>query len=814
MWFVFLLSQHLLFFHINLYINSDDIIKMKKYSLEILLLQEKTHIMKNKKHVFTKNISLLCLSGLFIIFPISLHQNMSIKNEVPSIESESINGLVTEFDLGGNSSSLTLDTIDNGYVDTVYMWGNNEFGQLAFADNTNYNIPTEHPFSGGVALVDLEQGSRHSGTTLDVNANGEANYLYMWGANESGQLGLGSEQSDDYYNTAQWSTYIPDGNYINLELGDDDSGVTIDTTGDKKADSLYMWGANESGQLGLGDNTNYDTPQEVPLPEGEIIDFELGFQHSAVTIDTTNDGEADSLYMWGDNSYGQLGNGTVDSGVNTPEQLIINSSGDFIDLTLDANSSSMTVDTIGDGKADSVYVWGANESGQLGLGDNGTNNTYNSPTELTTLPNGTIIDFEIGTSHSGATIDTLGDGVADSLYMWGANDSGQLGLGDNINYDTPQEVNLDEIGIPYDLQLGNYHTGLTVDTTGDGNINSLYMWGANESGQLGLGDNVDYNTPQNIGFDITPPPELPSVNDTAIVSDINSTSATINYSFSPGNDEFGNPYAVTNITLAGTGITDNYTVETPASPMGTILLEDLELNTTYDDLIVSTTFSDGNTYDQNVDSFITSEIVPVTPPSPNDTATVADIDTTTATINYSFDSGSDENGDPYAVTEITLVGTGITNNYTVESPTSAIGTITLQDLELNTIYDDLIVLATFTDGNTYEQDVDSFTTLAIITNPSPNETATVSNIIDTNATVNYSFSPGNDEFGNPYEVTQITLTGTGITDNYTVKSPTSSTGKITLQDLDPETNYNDLIVSITFADGNTYQQNVDEFTTQ
>ncbi|NOQ50273.1 MAG: hypothetical protein GQ557_01235, partial [Mycoplasmataceae bacterium] len=305
----------------------------------------------------------------------------------------------------------------------------------------------------------------------------------------------------------------------------------------------------------------------------------------------------------------------------------------------------------------------------------------------------------------------------------------------------------------------------------------------------------------------------PSPNDIAVVTDIDTTSAIINYSFFPGNDETDQPYEVTDITLSGTGITNNYTVESITSPTGTITLQDLDPATNYNDLIVSATFSDGNTYEQTVDIFTTLSII--IDPSPNETATVTNVDVTTATINYSLSPGNDENGDPYEVTNITLSGTGITDNYTVESITSQTGTITLQDLGPETNYNDLVVSATFSDANTYNQDVDAFTTLGhtpVV--PGPNETATVTDISDTSATINYSFSPGNDINGIPYEVTDITLSGTGITDNYIVESITSPTGTITLQDLDPETNYDDLIVSITFTDGNTYQQDVDSFNTQ
>ncbi|NOQ50272.1 MAG: hypothetical protein GQ557_01230 [Mycoplasmataceae bacterium] len=462
--------------------------------------------MKFKKHTIKIYTSLFLLSGLSIIFPISLHQNMNTGDETPIPSLETSEGQVIDLNLGGNSSAITLDTTNDGNVDSLYMWGNNEYGQLGLGDNTDYNTPQKVFFNEDMPLFNLEQGSYHSGAAIDTTGDNNPDTLYMWGKNTFGELGLGSTKVDDFYNTPQEVTKLPEGTIIELELGEYTSSVIIDTTGDGMADTLYTWGYNINGELGIGDFNYHDTPKEVTnLPEGELVDLEMGYHHGGIMIDTTEDGKADSLYMWGSNFYNQIGNGGDNSDdVNIPEQITINLAGDLIDLSLGGYSSSISIDTTQDGKADSLCVWGRNFSGQLGLGNN---ETYPIPEELTTLPEGTIINFEMGFSHSGATIDTTGNGKADSLYMWGDNEFGQLGLGDNTGYYSPQEIDMNGIGAPVNLQLGENNTGLMIDTTGNGKGDTLYMWGANESGQLGLGDNIDYNTPQNIGFFI----EFPSL---------------------------------------------------------------------------------------------------------------------------------------------------------------------------------------------------------------------------------------------------------------------------------------------------------------
>ena len=78
---------------------------------------------------------------------------------------------------------------------------------------------------------------------------------------------------------------------------------------------LWSWGGNDQGQLGLGDNTDRNTPTMVPLPEGlAVLHFSAGLNHSAAILDDQ------TLWTWGNNTYGQLGEGTTASS-NTPVQI-------------------------------------------------------------------------------------------------------------------------------------------------------------------------------------------------------------------------------------------------------------------------------------------------------------------------------------------------------------------------------------------------------------------------------------------------------------------------------------------------------------
>ncbi|NOQ50386.1 MAG: hypothetical protein GQ557_01810 [Mycoplasmataceae bacterium] len=192
-----------------------------------------------------------------------------------------------------------------------------------------------------------------------------------------------------------------------------------------------------------------------------------------------------------------------------------------------------------------------------------------------------------------------------------------------------------------------------------------------------------------------------------------------------------------------------------------------------------------------------------------------------ADVFYDFDPGSDENGDPYEVTNVTLTGKDITDNYVIDNddPLGPSGDISVVGLRPHTSYNDWMVHVTFTDGITYDQNVRDFFTLGVNNPPSSIGETETTDITESSAILNYSFDPGVDENGDSFIITEITVTGTGITDNYIVDSPTSPTGTITLQDLQAGTNYDDLVVNVTFTDEfgyifETYSQNVDPFTTQ
>ncbi len=223
-----------------------------------------------------------------------------------------------------------------------------------------------------------------------------------------------------------------------LSLGEYHSG-TITENGD-----LYMWGDNTYGQLGDGTTTKRLT-QTKAMNNVKAVSLG-GHQSGAIT-------ENGDLYMWGLNNYGQIGDGTTTDRY-TPTKIMSNVKAVSLD---DYQGGAITEN--GD-----LYMWGENYYGQLG--DGTTTDRY-----TTTKIMSNVKTVSLGGSHS-AAITENGD-----LYMWGNNGYGQLGDGTTDPHYIPEKIMSNVKAV----SLGDWHSG-AITENGD-----LYMWGWNLHGALGAG---------------------------------------------------------------------------------------------------------------------------------------------------------------------------------------------------------------------------------------------------------------------------------------------------------------------------------------
>ena len=172
-----------------------------------------------------------------------------------------------------------------------------------------------------------------------------------------------------------------------------------------------------------------------------------------------NDG---SVWTWGDNSVGELGNGTV-GGANPTPAHVPGLTGVMAIATFGAHTLALKSDG-------TVWAWGDNRSGQLGIGTIGGNRP--TPVQVSGLTG--IIAITAGAAHSVA----LGtDGL---IRAWGNNSSGQLGDGTFMTRSTPTLVQ--GLVLVTHVGAGRVHSlALRADGT-------AWAWGDNSSGQLGTGN--------------------------------------------------------------------------------------------------------------------------------------------------------------------------------------------------------------------------------------------------------------------------------------------------------------------------------------
>ncbi|MBX3733295.1 MAG: RCC1 repeat-containing protein [Verrucomicrobiae bacterium] len=329
---------------------------------------------------------------------------------------------------------------------TLWAWGDNSVGQLGDGTMTNRTNP--------VAVLPDERwqaiaaGDWH---TVALHADGT---IWTWGHNFSGELGDGTRAK---------SRPIPqaiqtDRRWLAVAAG---TGYSLAVQADG---SLWAWGLNEEGQLGDGTRIRRLSPQRIPSSHRWLA-AEGGETH---TIALRADG---TLWSWGGGRSGQLGDGEVYwPSIIRPSQVAA-----LLDhrwLAIRAGVEH-TVALRDDG---TLWAWGGNSSGQLGDGT-----TTNRPAPVAVAPDWRWRTIAAGGGH---TVALREDGT---LWAWGGNWAGQLGDGGLTAHSLPAAV---QSGAAWrTAATGASHT---VALREDG---TLWAWGGNSSGQLGDGTTTNRPAP-------------------------------------------------------------------------------------------------------------------------------------------------------------------------------------------------------------------------------------------------------------------------------------------------------------------------------
>ena len=342
-------------------------------------------------------------------------------------------------------------------VSSLLGWGQDSYGQLGNGATTaTQSTPVAASLPSGTEVTQVAAGYDHS---LAVTSGGG---VLAFGHNGTGQLGNGSTtDSDTPVNVA-----LPSGTSVTQAAAGDGFSLAVTSSG-----GVLGWGDDEEGELGNGEvsGSPVTSPVTVSLPSGtSVTQVAAGTDDFGLAL--TSSGQ---VLAWGDNLFGQLGNGTTTSS-DTPVPVSLPSG---VTVTQIAAGGGVGYALTSTG---AVYAWGYGPGGALGDGSTASSGT---PVAVS-LPSGTSITEIAGGGSFALALTSAGQVLA-----WGGGGSGQLGDGSTANSDVPVSVSLPSGTSARQIAAGGSF-GLAATTTG-----SVLAWGDNVWGELGNGTTTGSDTP-------------------------------------------------------------------------------------------------------------------------------------------------------------------------------------------------------------------------------------------------------------------------------------------------------------------------------
>lgn len=291
---------------------------------------------------------------------------------IPTPEAVPNVGAVQELSLGGASTCVIRRIVGGGGTSNdTWCWGRNDLGQLADGNTRDQASParsfTYADFETTLAesAVYLRLGGRHG------CLRGNRRNAYCWGEDELGQSGAGTVSSAQCGSSKiacrVRPTRVRAMMMSSFERVEDLASGEAHTCALQDGD-VFCWGGNEFGELGLpGDTLPHPTPSMVSALTMEgATRLALGGRNSCALT------PVGILYCWGDNRYGQLGKGTVDLAPH-PAPTALSALRAPIDVTVGGGHVCAHL-------ADqSLWCWGRNDSGQVG---NGTTTVQTVPQKV------------------------------------------------------------------------------------------------------------------------------------------------------------------------------------------------------------------------------------------------------------------------------------------------------------------------------------------------------------------------------------------------------------------------------------------------
>jgi alpha-tubulin suppressor-like RCC1 family protein len=329
----------------------------------------------------------------------------------------------------------------------LFVWGSNASRELGLNDSINRSSPVQLG-----SLTDWKQISAGSARGGAVKTDGT---LWMWGINFSGILGLNST----IYRSSP----------VQIGLSADWYNITnsIDTSAAIKTDgTIWSWGLGADGRLGLNNTLSRSSPVQIGL-SGDWSNIDISRYGSVSAIKSNG-----TLWAWGLGTDGRLGlNDVIDR--SSPTQ---------VGTLTNWKQTSHTACTIAVKTDGTLWGWGNGGLGRLGL---------NVSLAFASSP------IQIGALTNWKKVSTKGPGVNavktdNTLWGWGSNFRGALGLNNTIYRSSPVQVGT--LTNWKEVANGSNFGAAAIKTDG-----TLWLWGYNQYGMLGLNDIADRSSPVQVG---------------------------------------------------------------------------------------------------------------------------------------------------------------------------------------------------------------------------------------------------------------------------------------------------------------------------
>lgn len=414
------------------------------------------------------------ITGKPAAFPPSAHAVQHAQGQPDALTPTAIGAASTATVEGTSNKTYMRSVLASerpGAFKRVWAWGRGTAGQLGDNTATSHATPVRVLGPGGTGvladIVAIAAGHYHS---LGLKADGT---VWAWGQNTYGQLGDNT--------TTQRNAPVQ-------VLGPGGTGFLADivaiAAGDyyslalKNDGTVWAWGRNNLGQLGDNTTTDRATPVQVlgSGGTGTLTNIIAIVARAGYSLALSADG---TVWAWGYNAYGQLGNNTTTNS-STPVQVLgPGGTGVLGNVMAIAAGHYHALALKSDG---TVWAWGRNTEGELG-----DNTTTNRRTPVQVQGAADVIAVA---AHALESLALKSDGT---VWAWGYNANGQLGDNTTVNRLTPVQVLgpggagvlTDVIGIAAGVY---FSIALKVDGT-------VWAWGTNTDGQLGDNTTTQRNTP-------------------------------------------------------------------------------------------------------------------------------------------------------------------------------------------------------------------------------------------------------------------------------------------------------------------------------